>query len=59
MKNLSYEGLFEGWEVAVAKHLVNEFKKQWTCLDIDDFDDLLQECLTHWFFGLGLGKPVE
>ena len=50
MKNLSYEGLFEGWEVAIAKHLVNEFKKQWTCLDIDDFEDLIQECLTHWLF---------
>jgi len=40
MKNLSYGSLFEGWEVAIAKHLVNEFKKQWRCLDIDDFEDL-------------------
>jgi len=50
MKNLSYGSLFEGWEVAIAKHLVNEFMKQWRCLDDDDFEDLLQECLTHWLF---------
>jgi RNA polymerase sigma-70 factor, ECF subfamily len=50
MANLSYKGLFEGWEVAVAKKLVGEFKKQWRCLGTDDFEDLLQECLTHWLF---------
>jgi len=50
MTNLNYEGLFEGWEVTVAKNLVNEFKRQWRCLDADDFEDLLQDCLTHWLF---------
>lgn len=29
---------------------MNEFKKQWRCLDIDDFEDILQECLIHWLF---------
>ncbi len=50
MMKPSYKGVFEGWEIAVAKKLINDFKKQWRCLGIDDFDDLLQECLTHWFF---------
>ena len=45
----SYKGLFEGWEIAIAKKLINDFKKQWGCLELDDFDDLLQECLTQWF----------
>lgn len=50
MANLSYRGLFQDWEVAVAKNLVNEFKENWRCLDSDGFEDLLQECLTHWLF---------
>lgn len=50
MADLSYKGLFQGWEVAVAKNLTNEFKKKWQCLDIDGFEDLLQECLIHWLF---------
>ena len=50
MMSPSYKGLFEGWEIAVAKRLINDFKKQWSCLEREDFDDLLQECLTQWFF---------
>lgn len=46
----NYRGLFQDWEIAVAKKLVNEFQGKWTCLEREDFDDLLQECLTHWFF---------
>ncbi len=45
-----YEGLFEGWEIGVAKKVIEKFRKQWTCLAREDFDDLLQECLTHWHF---------
>lgn len=36
--------------MAVARNLVNEFQERWTSLGREDFDDLLQECLTHWFF---------
>lgn len=50
MADINYKGLFQGWEVAVAKKLVYDFKEKWRCLDIDGFDDLLQECLTHWLF---------
>ena len=53
----SYKGLFEGWEIAVAKKLINDFKKQWKCLEQDDFDDLLQECLTQWFLAKDKYNP--
>lgn len=45
---MNYGGLFEGWELAVAKRLVNDYRKQWKCLEREGFDDLLQECLMHW-----------
>lgn len=48
--SLSYGDLFEDWEIAVAKKLVNEYRKEWRCLQQQEFDDLLQECLSHWFF---------
>lgn len=46
----NYRGLFQDWEIAVAKKLINEFQERWSCLEREDFDDLLQECLTHWYF---------
>lgn len=36
--------------MAVARKLVDEFRRRWECLRQDAFEDLLQECLTHWFF---------
>jgi RNA polymerase sigma-70 factor (ECF subfamily) len=48
--NRNYGQLFEDWEIAVAKNLVNEFRETQTCLQREDFEDLIQECLTHWFF---------
>lgn len=46
----NYRGPFQDWEIAVAKKLINEFQEKWSCLEREDFDDLLQECLTHWYF---------
>ena len=43
-----YKGLFGDEEVAVAKHLVKEFRETRSCLRRDDAEDLLQECLIHW-----------
>lgn len=57
MMSPSYKGLFEGWEIAIAKKLINDFKKQWRCLELDDFDDLLQECLTQWFLAKDKYNP--
>jgi len=48
--NQRYQGLFENWEIGVAVNVIREFKNQWTCLKGEDDEDLLQECLTHWFF---------
>ena len=45
---LSYEGLFEDWEIAVAKNLVHEFRDTRPGLQREGFKDLLQECLIHW-----------
>ncbi|MCL4745653.1 MAG: sigma-70 family RNA polymerase sigma factor [Burkholderiaceae bacterium] len=36
------------WEIAVAKKLVGEFRRRSRSLEREEFDDLLQECLTHW-----------
>lgn len=46
----SYQGLFKDWEIAIAKKLVDEFQRMWSCLRKEGFDDLLQECLIHWLF---------
>jgi RNA polymerase sigma-70 factor (ECF subfamily) len=46
--SLNYGGLFESWELAVAKKIINAYRKKWKCLEREGFDDLLQECLIHW-----------
>lgn len=46
----NYRGLFQDWEIAVVKKLINGFQEKWSCLKREDFDDLLQECLIHWYF---------
>ena len=45
--SLNYFGLFEDWEIAVARNVINSFLGQ---LEKEGVEDLLQECLTHWFF---------
>lgn len=46
---LNYEGFFQSWEIAIAKKLVNQFRKKYTCLKREEFNDLLQEVLIHWY----------
>jgi len=46
----NYRGLFQDWEIAVAKKLINKFLERRKFLEREDFDDLLQDCLTHWYF---------
>jgi RNA polymerase sigma-70 factor (ECF subfamily) len=43
-----YEGVFEGWEIGVAKEMVGKTQAKRPCLQRDDFEDLLCECLEHW-----------
>ena len=38
----------DGWEIAVAKKLVGEFRRRSRMRWRDDFDDLVQDCLLHW-----------
>lgn len=45
---MNYGGLFEGWELAVAKRVINNYRKEQKHLEHEGFDDLLQECLIHW-----------
>jgi len=46
----NYKGLFTDWELRNARSLVKEFQGDFSCLGKEGFEDLLQECLTHWFF---------
>jgi RNA polymerase sigma factor (sigma-70 family) len=46
----NYEGIFEGWEIAIAKALVEQFCWWGETFSGDDFDDLQQEVLIHWLF---------
>ena len=46
--SLNYGGLFESWEIAVAKKVINDYRKRYKLLERDGFDDLLQGCLMHW-----------
>ncbi|MCX5786080.1 MAG: sigma-70 family RNA polymerase sigma factor [Elusimicrobia bacterium] len=48
-KKLEYQGLFTDLEISVVKNLINEIRRQWTCLEKEDFDDLLQSCLVKWW----------
>ncbi|MBI5124034.1 MAG: sigma-70 family RNA polymerase sigma factor [Candidatus Omnitrophica bacterium] len=52
-----YGNLFEDWEVAITKKLVSEFCQRWALLKREGFDDLMQECLTHWFFAKSKYDP--
>ena len=45
---LRYGEELQQWEIAVAKKLVGEFRRRSRRLEREEFDDLLQECLTHW-----------
>ena len=46
---LNYGDVFAGWEVAIAKKAVSQFQANYPWLKGLDFDDLLQECLIHWY----------
>ncbi len=50
-------GLFEGWEIAITKKYVRQFRSTCQCLRRDFEDDLVDECLKHWFFLRGTVNP--
>lgn len=55
--NQNYTGLFENWEIGVAKKVINKFKAKWKWLERIDEEDLLQESLTHWLFNRDKFNP--
>jgi len=58
--SLNYpEGLFQNWEVAIAKKYVRQFRSTCQCLRRDVFEDLVDECLKHWFFMRDTVKPED
>ena len=44
---------FEQWELTDIKHLVKWFQKEHKVLALESSEDLIQECLMHWFFNRG------
>lgn len=44
----NYGGLFESWEIAVAKKIISDYRKEHAYLAREGLDDLLQECLIRW-----------
>lgn len=45
----TYGDVFADWEIAIAKKAVSQFQANYPWLRGFDFDDLLQECLIHWY----------
>jgi RNA polymerase sigma-70 factor (ECF subfamily) len=46
----SYQGIFEEWELRHARAFVRTYQLRFKALRKEGFEDLLQECLAHWFF---------
>ena len=46
---LIYGDLFADFEIATAKQVISQFQASHSWLKGLDFEDLLQECLIHWF----------
>lgn len=52
-----YEGLFQEWEIRIAKKYVRQFRSTCQCLRRDFKDDLVDECLRHWHEVRSTVKP--
>jgi RNA polymerase sigma-70 factor (ECF subfamily) len=46
----NYQGLFQEWEIRYARALILQFQMHFKVLEREGSDDLMQECLTHWYF---------
>ena len=58
MTKPSYKGVFNDWEIAVAKSVIEKCRRG-SVLKIEEFDDLLQECLMHWCFVKDRYNPAK
>ena len=52
-----YYDLFKSWEIAVAIKLVDDYIQKWQCLRKGDFEDILWECMSHWYMVRGEYSP--
>ncbi len=57
--DLNDEGFSQGWEIAIAKKLINQFREKYTCLRRVEFNDLLQEVLIHWYLNKDKYNPTR
>lgn len=46
--SVKYRGLFEAWELTIARALIREFQTRWWSIAYDPEDDLMQDLLVHW-----------
>ena len=56
---MNYGGLFESWELGVAKRVISDYRRKDKSLAREGFDDLLQECLIHWLDVRGQYDPAR
>ncbi|MBK6603812.1 MAG: hypothetical protein IPG28_20325 [Betaproteobacteria bacterium] len=54
----NYGGLFQAWELAIARKLVREFHATSRALQHEEADDLLQEVLLHWHHARASHDPL-
>ena len=54
----NYGGLFQAWELAIARKLVREFHATSRALQQEEADDLLQEVLLHWHHARASHDPL-
>ena len=46
---MNYGGLFESWELGVAKKVIDGYRKKYKCLEREGFDDLCRNASsTGW-----------
>jgi RNA polymerase sigma factor (sigma-70 family) len=45
----NYSGVFEEWEIAIARRVSGEFLAKHCWIKGYDFEDLVQECLIQWY----------
>ena len=54
----NYGGLFQAWELAIARKLVRELHETSRALQHEEADDLLQEVLLHWYHARASHDPM-
>ena len=45
----NFFGSFHDWEIAIARKLVSDHMREWECLRQVDYEDLVWECVSHWY----------